>query len=105
MAHLALIGQREQFLVNLVLGDGGEAERRHELGAPLCQDHPEREAALPATPDQLQRLIGGNAAGDDQQDPLARQHWTSKFHSSCQYLAPTTTLFKFAGITRQGSVD
>jgi hypothetical protein len=32
---------------------------------------PEREAAVAAAPDQLQALVGGDAAADDEQDALA----------------------------------
>src|SRR3954469_6475911 len=105
MPHLALVGEREQLLIDLVLGDGGKTQRSDELSAAPGQDHPEREATLAPAPDEFQRLVGGDAAGHDQQDPLPRQHWTSKFHSSNKYLVRKLLIFKFSGRPCRGSAD
>ena len=68
MAHLGFVGQREQLLIDLVAADRGEGERRDELGAAPGQDHAEADAAIAPAPDQLQRLVGGDAAGNDQEN-------------------------------------
>src|SRR4030095_15273101 len=65
--------------------DRGERKWCHELRPALAQDHAEGEAALAPAPDQLQRLLGGDAARDDQEDACGRGH-AGKFHSAALYL-------------------
>src|SRR5690606_10522194 len=49
-------------------GQGGERQGRDELRPGGGQDHPHRHVRLTHQPDQLERLVGGDAAADDQQD-------------------------------------
>ena len=46
-------------------------ERRDEFGAAACQDRAHGDAPLLQAAHQLQALVGGDAAADDQQDALA----------------------------------
>jgi hypothetical protein len=71
VADLGLVGEREQLGVDLVAAERGQRERGHELRRGAGQHDPEREAAVAAAPDQLQALVGGDAAADDEQDALA----------------------------------
>ena len=68
MAHLGFVGQGEQLLIHLLAADRGEGEGRDEFRPAAGQDHAERQAAVAPAPDQLQRLVGGDAAGNDEED-------------------------------------
>ena len=74
MAHLRLAREVEEVGVHVFPGQGGHAQRRHEFGGRAGHDRCHGGAALSQAPDQVQRLVGGNTAADDQQDPSARQH-------------------------------
>ena len=71
VAHLGLVGEREQVAEHLVAGQARDRERGHELGAGAGQDAAHRRAALAQPADQLEALVGRDAARDDQQNPLA----------------------------------
>jgi len=73
VAHLRFVGQGEQFAVDPVLGQGRQGQRRDERGARRRQDRPHGDARLAQQPRQRQRLIGGDAAPDDQQNPPLAQ--------------------------------
>ncbi len=73
MAHLRLVGQRKDVGINLLMAERRDRQRRHELRPAFGQDAAHRAAALAQPPDQLQRLVGRDPAGDDQQNPLARK--------------------------------
>ena len=46
MPHLGLVGEIEEFLENLLAGEGGHRQRRHELGARLGEDRARADAVL-----------------------------------------------------------
>ena len=71
MAHLALVGQRQEVVIDLVLAERGDRERRHELLRRRGHDAAHRGAALAQPADQVEALIGGDPAGDDQQNAPA----------------------------------
>jgi hypothetical protein len=71
VSHLGLVGEREQVRVHLVLGQGGDRQRRHERLARLGEDRPDMGAALPEPADQIEALIGRDAPADDEEDALA----------------------------------
>ncbi len=71
MAHLHLVLQLEERGVDRLLGKRGEGERRDELGTGLGQHTADAMSALAKQPDKLARLVGRDAAADDQEDPLA----------------------------------
>ena len=77
--HLAFVGQREQVGVDLALAQRLQRQRRDELRARVGQHAGHAAASAAQQADQFQRLVGGDAAGDDQQDALAGQvaHQTS----------------------------
>src|SRR5262249_10646689 len=77
MTHLALVGEREQVLIDLALAQCRDRERGHEHGPAAGQDRTQDDAALAQPADQLQALIGGDAAGYNQQDALAGQNGRS----------------------------
>ena len=74
MAHLGLVGQVEERAVDRVAGEGGDGERRDELGAAGGQDRRHRGAGLLQQADELEALVGGDAAADDQEYPAAGEH-------------------------------
>ncbi len=78
MAHFAFVGQRENVGIDLVAGEGLDRERRHELRRGVGQDGAHRRAALAQAADQVERFIGGDAAGNDQQHPpIGKRHGRS----------------------------
>src|SRR6185436_13862091 len=74
MAHLGLGGEVEEPVVDLVAGQCRDGERGDELGAGPGEDGRDRGAGLLQQADELEALVGGDAAADDQQYPAARQH-------------------------------
>ena len=75
VAHLALVGQRPEIGIDLVLAQRGDRERRHEMLRRRSHDAAHRRAALAQPADQLEALIGGDAAGDDQENaPVLKQN-------------------------------
>ena len=73
VSHLAFIGQREQVGIDLAFAQRLQRQRRDELCARLGQ-HTAYPAATPAQQtDQLQRLVRGDAARDDQQHALTQK--------------------------------
>ena len=68
MAHLGLGGQREQLVIDLVLGQGRQRQRGDEVGAAGREHRAHGDPGLAQQADQLQRLIGGDAAAHDQQN-------------------------------------
>ena len=71
MADLGLVLEVEQIGEGLLLGEHGERERGDELGAAFGQDRAHGGAPLLQAAHELEALIGGDAAADDQQDALA----------------------------------
>src|SRR3546814_16194125 len=64
----------EERAIDLVAAERGERQRRHELGAGGGQDAAHRGVLLLQPPDQLERLVGGDASRDDQENPFSGQH-------------------------------
>jgi hypothetical protein len=73
VAHLGFVGQGEEVGIDLVLGQGAERQRRHELRARPRQDRAHANAGLAQQARQLQRLVGRDAAAHDQENPLLVQ--------------------------------
>ncbi len=71
MPDLGLVLQVEQIGEGFFLGEHRERKRRDEFGAGACQDRAHRRAPLLQAAHELEALIGGDAAADDQQDALA----------------------------------
>jgi hypothetical protein len=71
MAHLALVGQREQVAVDLGLGQRLQCQRRNELRARLRQHAGDTAIATTQQADQLRDLESRDAARNDQQHALA----------------------------------
>ena len=71
MPDLGLVLEVEQIGEGLLLGEHGERERRDELGAAFGQDRAHGRAPLLQAAHELEALIGGDAAADDQEDALA----------------------------------
>ncbi len=70
MAHLRLVGEGEEVVVDLVLGQGRQGQGGDELGARPGEDRPHGDAGLAQQPGQFQGLVGGYAAADDQEYAL-----------------------------------
>ena len=71
MAHLDLVLEVPQAGMDRLLGQRRQRHRRDELRAALGQHAAHAAARLADQPDQLARLVGGDAAADDEEDALA----------------------------------
>ena len=71
MPDLGLVLEVEQIGEGLLLGEHGKRERRDELGAAFGDDGAHGRAPLLQAAHELEALIGGDAAADDQEDALA----------------------------------
>ena len=72
VGDLAVSGERERVGVDRLPGQGLDRERRDEFGAGTGQDAAHVRAVLPQPPDQVEALVGGDAARDHKQDALPR---------------------------------
>src|SRR3546814_948383 len=68
MPHLDLVFEVEEAGVDLVLAQGRKRQRRHELLARARQHAAHGHARLAEQPDELDALVSGDAAADDEQD-------------------------------------
>jgi hypothetical protein len=82
MADLDLVLEVPERGMDLVLGQRGEAHRRDELRPAFGQHASDVAAALLDQAHELARLVGGDAAADDQQD--ARRNHSEVFYSHAQ---------------------
>ena len=71
VGDVALGGQRERVGVGRPAGEGLDRERGHKFGTGTGQDAAHLGAALPEPPDEVEAFVGGDAACDHQQHPLA----------------------------------
>ena len=74
MPHLRLVGQIEKVLIDLLSGQRGNRQGRHELGRRAGHHAGNAIAPLPRAADQLKALIGGDAAADYQKDAFGLTH-------------------------------
>ncbi len=81
MPDLGFVLQIEQIGEGFFLGEHGERKRRDEFGAGACQDGAHGSAPLLQAAHELEALIGGDAAADDQQDALALHGLLTPSHS------------------------
>ena len=70
MAHLRLILQIEQVSINLVAGQSRCGKGGYEPSTCVGENHAHSKAVLAQQADQLQPLVSGDAAADDQKDPF-----------------------------------
>src|SRR6185369_15741874 len=73
MAHFGFRREVEQLLIDLVAGQRGKGERRHEAAARLGQDGPHGRAALAQAAYQLEGLVSRDAPADDEKDTLSAE--------------------------------
>ena len=71
MADIMLVLAVEEVGENVVGGKRADRKRRDELPRGGCHDAADRSAPLAQAADQVERLVGGDAAADDEQDALA----------------------------------
>src|SRR4029079_11338109 len=71
MPDLGLVLEVEQIGEGAFLGEHGKRERRNELGAAFVKEGAHRRAPLLQPAHELEALISGDAAADDQEDALA----------------------------------
>src|SRR3546814_1398529 len=79
--HLALVGQREQVLVDLLFAQGRDGEGRHELRTAFGEDAAHRHATFAQPADEVETLIRRDASGDHQEDALRSEEHTSELQS------------------------
>ena len=72
VADLVLVVEVEEILEDALAGDGGDRERRHEMMRRAAHRGAHRGARLLQAADQLQHLVGGDAAADDDQNAAGR---------------------------------
>ena len=72
VADLAFVIQVEEIGEYPFVRQCCDGKRRHELMRGLRHHDAHVMAALSQAPDQVQALVGGNAAADDQKDALCR---------------------------------
>src|SRR5438477_10611941 len=82
MTHLALVGERPEVVINLILAQRGHRQRRHKVLRRGGHDAANRGAALAQPADQVETLIGGNPAGNDQQNAPVLKHGGSPILSA-----------------------
>ena len=71
MADILLVLAVEQLGEDVVGGQRADRQRRDEMLRSVGHDGAHRGAALAQPADQVERLVGGDAAADDQQNALA----------------------------------
>ena len=74
MADVELALRIEQIGKRTLAGERAGGERRDELLRGLGQNAAHRGATLLEPPDQVERLVGGNAAADHQKNAFAVEH-------------------------------
>jgi len=87
MAHLGLVGEREQVVVDPAAREARHRQRCDEALGGFRHHGPDLGAALAQPADQVERLIGRDAAPDDQQDPPPRQNFIHNHRVSHAVLA------------------
>ena len=80
VADLALVVEVEQVGEDALVAQRRHRQRRHELLRRPGHDRAHADAPLAQPPDQLQALVGGNAAADDQHDAGPRHPIGDLFH-------------------------
>ena len=73
MTDIVLVMAIEQFGEDMVGRQRTDRQRRDKLPGGGGHDDTNRSATLAQAPDQVERLVGGDAAADDEQDALARK--------------------------------
>ena len=68
VADLALVVEVEQVNEHALIGQRADGERRHEAGCSRGHDHADMVAALAQAADEVEALVGGDAAADNQED-------------------------------------
>ena len=66
MPDLGFVLEVEEIGEGFFLGEHGERQRRDEFGAAACQDRAHARAPLLQAAHEIEALIGGDAAADDQ---------------------------------------
>ena len=95
VADLALVVEVEQVAEHPLVGEGAHRQRRDELLGGCGQNDPHPVPALAETADEVEALVSGNAAADDQENATGHDGaWLSKAcareHSTaCRRLALT----------------
>jgi hypothetical protein len=74
VADLVLARQIEQLRIDPIFAERPDRERRHELLRRRRHHHPHPRAAFAQPADQLEALVGGDAAADDQENALVGEH-------------------------------
>ncbi|MCY1514730.1 hypothetical protein D9M68_492800 [compost metagenome] len=85
MADILLVLARKEIDIDVRGGQRADGKRGHELLRAGRHHRPHARPAFPQTSDEIEALIGRDAAGDDQENTLARQcHLHPAFRpSSC----------------------
>jgi hypothetical protein len=91
VADILLVLTREQIGVDVTARERADGQRGDEFLRACRHDGPDLGAALAQPADEVERLVGGDAAGDDQQDAFAGKALVSGGaghglrHGSCGY--------------------
>src|SRR5262245_42168338 len=74
MADLGLVREAEELAEHALARETRHRQRCDELSSALGQDGAHLDPPLAQAADELERLIGGDAASDDQQDAFGCCH-------------------------------
>ena len=70
VADLALVVEVEQVGEHALVGERADRERRHEFLRRLREHGAHAHIPLAQAPDEVETFIGGDAAADDEENPL-----------------------------------
>jgi len=71
MADILLVFPGEEIGVDVAGGECADRERGDEFLRCARHDRPDRRAPLAQSPDEVEALVGGDAAGNDKQDAFS----------------------------------
>ena len=78
VADLALVVEVEEVGEHAIVGQRADRKRRHEILGRSRQHGAHRDIALAEPPDEVEALVGGNAAADNEKNSL---HVTTAAHA------------------------
>ena len=79
MADILLVLAGEEVGIDMAGGERANGERRYELLCSCRHDRPHLRAALAQAADEVEALVGGDAARDDEKDAFScKRHGKSR---------------------------
>ncbi len=98
MADVLFVVAVEQLAVDLLAGQRADRERRDELARRARHHRRHRRAALAQAADEVERLVGRDAAADDEEDALV-----GKGHGGLEKAERTSVWMKSSPLKSSGA--